>query len=331
MWLVKKKPTRAVARKLIPFTDRDLIERYINFVEVTLQGGQAGVLDKLKGFYPNGTVDQTKFIILPMDMEHMMAGKVKVDIDQQHEELDKLVQAGEPVIPFIGTDPRRKDIAAFVVKWHERGFKGIKLYPPLGYYPNDSRLDEVYRYAVEHKLPVMAHCSRGGVHVKKVTSEMVNEPNPLGRKVTKQKAKDFSDLYTDPANYDPIATKYPELKICLAHFGGGDEWDDYMETPWTPNGKMSWFSVILDLMRKHDNIYADISSTLYQGSGRIDLLKLILQDPKIRERVLFGSDYYMMERVKPLERKRSIEIRSQLGAELFEQIAFTNPERYLNG
>ena len=94
---------------------------------------------------------------------------------------------------------------------------------------------------------------------------------------------------------------------------------------------MSWFSVILDLMREHENIYADISSTLYQGSGRIDLLKLILQDKKIRERVLFGSDYYMMERVKPLERKRSIEIRSQLGAELFEQIAFKNPERYLNG
>ena len=67
--------TRSVARKIIPFTDRDLIDRYINFVEVALEGKQSEVLDKLKGYYPNGSVDQTKFIVLPMDMEHMMAGK----------------------------------------------------------------------------------------------------------------------------------------------------------------------------------------------------------------------------------------------------------------
>ena len=107
-----------------------------------------------------------------------------------------------------------------------------------------------------------------------------------------------------------------------------------MEDPWDstmPESEKSWFSVIIDLILKHDNIYADISSTLYQGTGRIDLLKVILENPKVRERVLFGSDYYMMERVKSLERKRSIEIRSQLGPELFEQIAFTNPQKYLNG
>ena len=334
MWLVKKKITRSIARKLIPFTDRDLIDRYINFVEVTLEGKQSEVLDKLKGYYPNGSVDQTKFIVLPMDMEHMLAGKVKVGIDEQHEELDSLVQSGEPIIPFIGTDPRRDKISGFVKKWHQRGFKGIKLYPPLGYYPNDARLDEIYAYASENNLPVLAHCSKGGVHVKKVTDEMLNEPNPIGRPVKKLKPKDFSDIYTDPANYDPIATKYPDLRICLAHFGGGDEWDRYMEEPWDssmPESTKSWFSVIIDLILKHDNVYADISSTLYQGAGRIDLLKVILENPKIRERVLFGSDYYMMERVKSLERKRSIEIRSQLGPALFKQLAFTNPRRYLNG
>ncbi len=305
----------------------------MNFVQVTLNSDQSEVLDKLKGYYPSGDVDQTKFIILPMDMEHMLAGKVKVDIDEQHKELDDLVQAGEPIIPFIGTDPRRENIADFVEKWHKRGFRGIKLYPPLGYYPNDDRLDKVYEYASKHNLPVMAHCSRGGVHIKKVTKAMLREPNPLGRPVKKQKAKEFSDLYTDPANYDLLAEKYPKVNFCLAHFGGGEEWDKFMEEPWstsTPDSDKSWFSVIIDLIRKHDNIYTDISSTLYQGEGRIDLLKLILVDPKIRKRVLFGSDYYMMERVKTLERKRSIQIRSQLGQDLFYQIAFENPKEYLN-
>lgn len=334
MWLVKKKITRKIARLIIPFTDRDLIDRYINFVEVTLRGEQIEVLTKLQGYFPNGAVDQTKFVVLPMDMEFMRAGKVKIDLNQQHEELDSLVQSGHPIIPFIGTDPRRENIFDFVKKWHSRGFKGIKLYPPLGYYPNDSRLDNIYEYAEKSNIPIMAHCSKGGVHIKKVTKEMLKEPNPIGRPVKKQKAKHFSDLYTDPANYDPISKKYPKLRICLAHFGGGDEWEKYMLTSWDssmPDTEKSWFSVIIDLMLKHDNIYADISSTLFEDSDRIDLLKVLLENPKLRERILFGSDYYMMEQVKPLERKKSIEIRSKLGPNLFKQIAFTNPGRYLNG
>lgn len=333
MWLLKKRLTRETARKMIPFTDRDLIDRYVNFIEVALEGRQSEVLDMLKGYYPSGQVDQTKFIILPMDMEFMGAGKVKVGIEKQHEELEQLMKAGESIIPFIGTDPRRKGLLDFVKKWHEKGFKGIKLYPPLGFYPNDKRLEPIFEYAVNHSLPILVHCSRGGVHLKKVTKEMLKEPNPLGRKVEKKKAKLFSDIYTDPANYDAVATKYPELKICLAHFGGGDEWDNYMETSWhsdMPETEKSWFSVCLDIMHKHENIYADISSTLYQGSGRIDMLKVILENKKIKERVLFGSDFYMMERVKPIERKKSIEIRSKIGPENFKQIACTNPERFLN-
>jgi predicted TIM-barrel fold metal-dependent hydrolase len=268
-----------------------------------------------------------------MDMEHMLAGNVSKKINEQHEELDLLVQAGEPIIPFIGTDPRQPDILEFVTKWHKRGFKGIKLYPPLGYYPNDVRLEPVYEYAIEHNLPVMTHCSRGGVHVKKVTNQMLHEPNPLGRKVVKKKAKQFSDIYTDPANYEPIATKYPDLKICLAHYGGGDEWDKYLHNPWdakASNEDKSWLSIILDLMKKHDNIYADISSTLYHEEDRIDILKVLLENEKVRDRTLFGSDFYMMEREKPIERERSMKIRSQLGANLFMQIANTNVEKYLN-
>ena len=61
----------------------------------------------------------------------------------------------------------------------------------------------------------------------------------------------------------------------------------------------------------------------------MDLLLVLLENKKIRERVLFGSDYYMMERVKSQEREMAIKIRSRLGPELFKQIAETNPKRYL--
>ena len=161
---------------------------------------------------------------------------------------------------------------------------------------------------------------------------MLKEPNPIGRKVEKKKAKHFSDIYTDPANYDPIASKYPTLKICLAHFGGDTEWDKYLEHSWQPGSPeedKSWLSVIIDLILKHENIYTDISSTLFQKDHYLDLLLVLLENKKIRERVLFGSDYYMMERVKSKEREMAIKIRSRLGPVLFKQIAETNPKRYL--
>jgi predicted TIM-barrel fold metal-dependent hydrolase len=334
MWLVEKKGVRAIARKVFPFTDRDMVDRYINFFEVSLKNEQAEVLEKLKGYYPFGSIDQTHFVILPMDMEYMLAGKVEESLAQQHLELERLVNAGEPVIPFMATDPRRPNLLAMVQDLHtNHGFKGIKIYPPLGYYPNDARLDPVYQYAEQNNLPVMTHCSRGGVYVKEVTQAMKDEPNPIGRPVdTTKKAKEFSDIYAHPANYDPIATKYPKLKICLAHFGGGDEWDKYLDHPWTPGSNplnKSWLSVVIDLILKHDNIYTDISSTLFESESYIDLLKVLLENQKIRERVLFGSDFYMMERVKEKERNQAIKIRSRLGPALYNQIASVNPTRYL--
>ncbi len=332
-WLVRKKGVRRFARRLFPFTDRDLIDRYINFFEVSLLGSQAAVFKKLKGYYPQGQTDQTKFIVLPMDMAFMLADKVPVSLEQQHQELAQIAATDNTCIPFIGVDPRRKGVFDIVKTLHSsQGFKGIKLYPPLGYYPNDARLAPIYTYAEENKLPIMAHCSRGGVSIKKVTDAMLQEPNPLGRSVVKMKAKHFSDIYTDPANYDPIATQYPNLNICLAHFGGDGEWDKYLEHSWHPGSleeSKSWLSVILDLIQTHDNIYADISSTLFQKDSYMDLLLVLLENKKVRERVLFGSDYYMMERIKSQERKMAIKIRSRLGSALFKQIAETNPKRYL--
>ena len=331
-WLVRFKGVRKFARNILP-GDRDLLDRYINFVEVTMAGSQKAVFDKLKGYYPSGASDQTKFIVLPMDMAFMLADKVPVSLDQQHLELSQIAAYDDSCIPFIGVDARREGINEMVKKRHiEHHFKGIKIYPPLGYYQNDIRLTHIYEYAEENKLPIMTHCSRGGVSVKKVTKEMLEEPNPIGRPVVNKKAKHFSDIYTDPANYDPIATQFPDLNICLAHFGGDGEWDKYLDDPWNqgdPESTKSWLSVILELIHKHDNIYTDISSTLFKKECYMDLLLVLLENQKVRERVLFGSDYYMMEREKSEERKMALQIRSRLGPELFKQIAETNPKRYL--
>ena len=61
----------------------------------------------------------------------------------------------------------------------------------------------------------------------------------------------------------------------------------------------------------------------------IDYLKVMLSHPLVRKHVLFGSDYYMVERENVSEKQASILLRSRLGEDLYKQIAYTNPREFL--
>jgi predicted TIM-barrel fold metal-dependent hydrolase len=101
----------------------------------------------------------------------------------------------------------------------ERGFRGVKLYPPPGYKPYDEEyatqypeLLEIYAYLESEQIPIAAHCT----------------PYGLGG----YPHKDKDGIFADPDNYEYLLEKYTNLKLCLAHFGGNSEWRDYLERPW---------------------------------------------------------------------------------------------------
>ena len=52
-------------------------------------------------------------------------------------------------------------------------------------------------------------------------------------------------------------------------------------------------------------------------------------DPVYRERILFGTDFYM-NKIEGNEYKFTIELRNALGEDNFRQIAMINPTKYLN-
>jgi len=113
----------------------------------------------VRGFYPK----ESRFIVLPMDMTKMNAGKVEARDQRQHAELAALRDAAYPkaVIPFAAVDPRQDNIVEKTIALIEQNdFRGLKLYPPTGYHPDDRRLWPLYEYAEQHNLPVMTHCSR---------------------------------------------------------------------------------------------------------------------------------------------------------------------------
>lgn len=166
---------------------------------------------------------------------------------------------------------------------------------------------------------MLAHCSPGGVH-------------QIGISAIQAKG------YAHPENYKQILRQFPKLNFCLAHFGGAEEWERHLtgETPRQGEGA-TWLTVLVDMIRsgEYPNLYTDVSYTLfvempsYRPFNYFNFLNVLLEDKAIRERVLFGTDYYMVEREKVSEKEVSIALRAHLGEELYFKIAHHNPRKYL--
>lgn len=328
-------PLSFIGRRIFPFTDRDLIDRHLNFINTAFGKSQETIFERVRGYYPA----DTRFIVLPMDMAYMGAGKVNVDLDAQHAELAQLRDKyPAQIIPFIAVDPRRPNILEMTQRLvEENEFKGIKLYPSLGFYPFDERLYPVYEYAQAANIPLLAHCSRGGIYSRHpVTEAMLTHPL-TDKPLKKLPPKKFAHYYADPDNYKKLLKDFPDLRICLAHFGGNADWQAYLDNPRDPDKKEgyneNWLSKIADMIRtgEYPNLYTDIAYTVFDEHDYSAVLKVFMEDNNIARRVLFGSDYYMIEREKPEERRAPMRLRAYLGAEKFRLMAEENPKFFLEG
>lgn len=174
--LVRIKPLRwltsGAMKIIIPFTKRDLPHRLTAFIKAAYRGSQEENFKHLISYYPSGT----RFVVLPMDMAFMGAGKVKEDIDEQHAEVARLSQNNkykDILIPFAHIDPRRPGaIDRLKTLVEKNNFKGVKIYPTLGYGPDDKVLmNDIYPYMCEKNIPLMAHCSPGSVNNKDISCD----------------------------------------------------------------------------------------------------------------------------------------------------------------
>jgi predicted TIM-barrel fold metal-dependent hydrolase len=311
---------------------RKPIGRYAEIISTSYEKDQAGVFAIVSGFYPEGS----RFVVLPMDMTEMNAGGVDAGIDEQHAELVRLRDVlPEAVIPFAAVDPRHPNIYEKTIELIERHeFRGLKLYPPTGYHPFDKRLWKLYEYAEERGLPVLTHCSRpssvqyrGEPTVEMRTDPVTGEVLNLGR-------YELLRRFTDPDAYVPLLERHPRLRICLAHFGGAGDWKSYIDHPWygdSATADKSWLAKILEMIRsgKYPNLWTDVSYTLFANDEYVYFLKVLLQDPSVSRRVLFGSDFYVVENAELEERRRSVRLRAVIGEELFRALAQDNPREFL--
>lgn len=270
------------------------------------------------------------------------------------------------IFPFVFADPRRHDVLALVKNYIEdqaAPFSGIKLYPAMGYFPFDKDLRGVYEYAVQNNLPLVTHCIDGSVYYR--NDPEPGQRHPItNQEMYGKDANEYQLNWTHPLNYEcllnqqvlktywgPDAPDLRELKICLGHFGGEGEWlpqrtitnffrnrkpvrqeanTNYLDIdhPWFGKDRYKWLLIIIDLLRKYPNVYADISFTLHDRSIYSEL-KELLKDETINKKILFGTDYYVVASVADENDLLQLFKKELDDDALFNLIAYENIKRFM--
>jgi predicted TIM-barrel fold metal-dependent hydrolase len=102
----------------------------------------------------------------------------------------------DKLIGFMSVDPTQDGWQDEMREGRETfGLRGIKLLPMYaGFRPDDSTLDPLWEYASEHQLPVLLHTG---------TTFIAQAPLEC----------------TLPRHIDPVAARFPDVRIILAHLG----------------------------------------------------------------------------------------------------------------
>ncbi len=155
----------------------------------------------------------------------------------------------DTLMGFLSVDPTQPGWQDEMIQGHQDlGLRGIKLLPMYaGFHPYDAELDPLWEYATKHQLPVLLHT--GTTFVSQAPIEC-----------------------TLPRHLDPVATRFPEVRIIMAHLGHPYEGEAIV------------------VARKHRNVYCDLSALHYRPFQCYHSLMLV-QEYGVWDKVLFGTDY----------------------------------------
>jgi predicted TIM-barrel fold metal-dependent hydrolase len=101
-------------------------------------------------------------------------------------------------------DPRLPEAIDTFKRYMDEGFKCVKMFPPVGFYPDDEKFFPLYEQIEASGVPLLFHA--GLTNIKVISNE------PGLRKATNSK-------YSHPLNFDMISRLFPKMPIVLAHMG----------------------------------------------------------------------------------------------------------------
>lgn len=225
------------------------------------------------------------------------------------------------MLPMYHFDPRRwqfrKNQEELFNNIRDGGlYLGFKMYTAQGYRPWDINrlpiLTDFYAECSRLRIPILNHCTpKGAVTVEQDLYYDFKHPNDSDEERKEKKAiaqeyegikgipkrlksneikEYFSETFVSPGAWRKVLEStvkgrcLRDLHLCLAHFGGP-----------TDQG-LRWSEQCIEMMVEFPNFYVDISSSFASATFR-DHFKDLMQSNKhygrIRDRVLFGTDWYM--------------------------------------
>ena len=261
------------------------------------------------------------FVTALVDFDYWLDDEAETTIEEQVDLLSAIsILAEGRILPFVGYDPRRnieengrafRNVETAIL---EKGFVGIKLYPPMGFralgnagldvaqfkkeikgIPGEKRLEfgeqldadlkQLYAWAERNEVPIMAHGSESN--------------GPSNR--TQRRAS--------PGHWAAVAEQFPELRVNIGHFGGADDLlgearlfrrDTPPKKPWDID---NWTFRIISLIEElgpGGNVYADTAmfDELLESGAAADYFKKLREElaPRsmVSQRLLYGSDWMML-------------------------------------
>jgi hypothetical protein len=145
----------------------------------------------------------------------------------------------------------------------------------------DKVLTKIYEYCDRNALAIMAHCG-----------------NTIG-------SRPGYALRSAPELWRPVLDHYRRLRLNLGHFGG--IWDYFLDPECRDSTDTNWPTKIGAMINDYDNLFVDVADF----SGVLDrwdsekcatkdifanLTKLIRNRPKLRSRMMYGSDWMLLDR-----------------------------------
>ncbi len=308
---------RARAASQRAFIQEGVVGRYLNWFSL-FRLYRHVLVDRLisdtssQGFQPvmltPALVDYDEWLFQDVDKSPLPRQMVVMDVISQRSAKAK---SGPVLHGYMGFDPLREvayrarkskisSLATARAALSEHGFVGVKLYPPMGFrasgnhrpYPRrtvdllgfvpdkllDRALLDLYKLCVELDAPILAH------------GYSSNGSGP-----------EYADR-GDPAYWIPVFEQFPDLRVCIAHFGRFDAPSAGREKLPFPDRSWEWRLGEFIKANPSRNVVADISyfsEALSAGPKlRQELASFFTRwlsefDPGC-DHILYGSDWIML-------------------------------------
>ena len=230
------------------------------------------------------------FVVHMMDLGPHYEGST-MRYEEQVARTEALLSAFPKFIGFVAWSPQRAnslDIIQDAIK--NRGFKGVKFYPPSGYRPTsnqrvpggnagdiDKANDGLFKWCASEGVPLFAHCAPGDMEY----------------------ARGAGAYLSHPKYWQQVLKRHGTLRLCLGHAGGEVAWfgpDDEQYADWR--------KPVVELCLKHDGVFCEFGPLdgdykpkwIDRFKNRLSSLAANPATVPFMNKICFGSDYHLLLR-----------------------------------